>query len=214
MMPVANCWRVIGVYGGDRSCELLNEHVHCRSCPVFSQAGRALLDRPQPPASREEATHNVAPMPPATSRTRGVFMFRIAQEWFALPLPSMLEVTELKRAHRVPHRSHKSLAGIVNVRGQLLLCASLHGLLELPASAAVASTARVVHFSTGREDWTFVADEVFGIADVSESDFKGVPVSLSMRASAFTTALFDHDGRHVALLNPSIIGDELRREVG
>jgi len=214
MTPVDNCWRSIGVYGGDRSCELLREHVHCRSCPVFAQAGRALLDRPQADASRREATKNVAPPPPAASRTRAVFMFRIAREWFALPLSALLEVTDLKPAHRIPHRSHRTLAGIVNVRGQLLLCASLHGLLELPAAEAQEPTARVVHFSAGRADWTFIADEVFGIADVSEAEFKGVPVSLSLRAHAFTTALFDHQNRHVALLSPTVIGDELRREVG
>ncbi len=214
MTPIANCWRIVGVYGGDRTCKLLGEHVHCRSCPVFSQAGRALLDRPQPPDTRAEATHNVASPPPANARVRRVFLFRIARECFALPLSALLEVTERTTAHRLPHRSHNALAGLVNVRGQLLLCASFHGLLDLQPESGFGSAARTVHFSSGREDWTFIADEVFGIAHVGEAEFKCVPSSLSMRAGAFTSALFDHEGRHVALLDPAAIGEELRRDVG
>lgn len=36
---------------GDRSCLQLSEVKHCRNCPVYAAAGRALLERPIPPDS-------------------------------------------------------------------------------------------------------------------------------------------------------------------
>jgi chemotaxis-related protein WspD len=214
MSDMETCWRSVGVYGGDRSCPQLREHVHCRSCPVFSQAGRALLDRPKPSSLREEALRIVSLPPPTVSRTCGVLIFRIGTEWFGLPLKALVEVTEMRPTHRVPHRSHRILSGIVNVRGQLLLCVSMHGLLELQSPTPFNDKARIVHFTTGREDWTFAADEVFGIADINESSMRSAPVSVALRSGACSTSVFDHHGKHVAMLDVSRIGDELRREVG
>jgi chemotaxis-related protein WspD len=188
--------------------------VHCRSCPVFYQAGRALLDRPQPKSLRDEAAQIVALPPPTVSRTRGVLIFRVGPEWFGLPLKALVEVTDLRPVHRIPHRSDKCLAGIINIRGQLHIAVSIHGLLQLEKPAIPDATARVIHFVTGDDEWTFAADEVFGIADINESDLKSAPLSVSLRSGACTTLIFDHNGRHVALLDVARMAEELRREVG
>ena len=39
MTPIGDCWNRIGV-NGDRTCPALEEHVHCRNCPVFAGAAR------------------------------------------------------------------------------------------------------------------------------------------------------------------------------
>ncbi|HCF6871985.1 TPA: chemotaxis protein CheW, partial [Pseudomonas aeruginosa] len=41
---VDDCWNRIGVHG-DKSCERLAEHVHCRNCEVYAAAATYLLDR-------------------------------------------------------------------------------------------------------------------------------------------------------------------------
>ena len=38
------CWQRIGVRG-DRSCELLVQHVHCHNCERHAEAALLLLDR-------------------------------------------------------------------------------------------------------------------------------------------------------------------------
>jgi hypothetical protein len=43
-----DCWNQIGVTG-DRSCEELKSYMHCHNCPVYSAAGRGLLEREVPP---------------------------------------------------------------------------------------------------------------------------------------------------------------------
>ena len=45
------CWRRIGVYGGDHSCPLLAQTLHCRNCQVFSDAARTMFGRPSEPES-------------------------------------------------------------------------------------------------------------------------------------------------------------------
>ena len=44
---VGDCWNRIGV-NGDRTCPELEEHVHCRNCPVFAGAARGFFDRRAP----------------------------------------------------------------------------------------------------------------------------------------------------------------------
>ncbi|MCB2511750.1 hypothetical protein KQ696_15470, partial [Listeria monocytogenes] len=41
---VADCWTRIGVHG-DKSCERLAEHGHCRNCEGYAAAATYLLDR-------------------------------------------------------------------------------------------------------------------------------------------------------------------------
>ena len=52
------CWKTIGVEA-DRSCEQLQQHVHCRNCPTYRLAGRQLLNRPMPADYRAELTRRL-----------------------------------------------------------------------------------------------------------------------------------------------------------
>ena len=42
--PIDDCWNRIGVHG-DKSCERLQAHIHCRNCEVHAVAAIRLLDR-------------------------------------------------------------------------------------------------------------------------------------------------------------------------
>src|SRR5437667_114868 len=141
MMPLptrqttGDCWNTIGVRG-DRSCPELTRVVHCQNCPVFAAAGRRFLDAPSPPGYLEEWTERLAaPVEEIAADREGVLVFRLADEWLALPVRVLIEVTTVRPVHRVPHRAGL-LAGLVNIRGELYLCAHLGKLLGAERKAA------------------------------------------------------------------------------
>jgi chemotaxis-related protein WspD len=126
--PQGDCWNRIGVRG-DRSCPELAQYVHCQNCPVFAAAGRRFLDAPTPPGYLDEwAERLAAPAEEAAADLEGALVFRLADEWLALSVHALVEVTPPRPVHRVPHRGGL-LAGLVNIRGELCLCVHLAKLL-------------------------------------------------------------------------------------
>lgn len=218
--PMEECWRKIGV-AGDRSCPELETFIHCRNCPVLAAAARTFFDRAAP-AGYLDSWQAILDEPETTadSDATSVLVFRIGREWLALATHVLVEVTPLRPLHRVPHRSGTLLEGIVNIRGQLQLCASLHALLGLDATEAPADTAPgdpaaarllVVERSTatGVERWTLRADEVAGVHRVLRAALRDVPSTVSHAGSRHALALFTLQDRPVSLLDEQRIFDGL-----
>ena len=138
---IDDCWNRIGVRG-DRSCPRLQEHVHCHNCPVQRGVAAELLAHHVPGDYAAMWTEHIArPVQQADRDTTSVIIFRIGAEWLALPSAAIQEVSNLKRIHRVPHRTSGVVLGVVNVRGELLTCVSLARVFGLEGeSAAAAST--------------------------------------------------------------------------
>ena len=144
----SDCWNIIGVRG-DRSCPELPGVVHCQNCPVFAAAGRHFLDAPSPPGYLEEWTERLAaPVEEAVADLESVLTFRLADEWLALPVRVLIEVTTLRPVHRVPYRGGL-LAGLVNIRGELHLCAHLARLLGIESRTAPGANATGLADGTG-----------------------------------------------------------------
>src|SRR3954447_825393 len=133
---MCDCWNTIGVRG-DRSCPELVQYVHCQNCPVFAAAGRRFLDAPSPPGYLDEWTERLAaPADAAAGDVESVLLFRLGDEWLALPVRALAEVTTPRPIHRVPFRGGL-IAGLVTIRGELALCVHLTRLLGIdPAAAA------------------------------------------------------------------------------
>src|SRR5256885_11693565 len=82
---INNCWATIGVQG-DASCVELEQHAHCRNCPVYAAAARMLLDRELPSGYVASWTDHFSEVTEIReSRTRSAIIFRLVTEWFALP---------------------------------------------------------------------------------------------------------------------------------
>ena len=114
-----DCWNKIGVMG-DSSCGELAQVVHCRNCPVYSAAGARLLDRPLPADYRREWTeHFSRAKAPATQGKISAVIFRIGQEWLALPTRVFQEITERRVIHSLPHRRNGIVLGLINIRGRI-----------------------------------------------------------------------------------------------
>jgi chemotaxis-related protein WspD len=217
--PMEECWRRIGVTG-DRSCPELETYIHCRNCPVLAEAARTFFDREAPEGyleawSRILEEPEVVTDPDATS----VLVFRVGREWMALPTGTLVEITTLRPLHRVPHRTAGGLEGLVNIRGQLQLCVSLHtilGLEERPptvqpdAEAPTAARLLVVERADGAGGrWVFGVDEVAGVQQVVRSTMRSVPSTVSQSNARMCQALFDWQDRTVGLLDDSRLLDGL-----
>lgn len=217
---VTSCWNTIGVQG-DRSCPELDVHVHCRNCPVYSDAAAALLDRPAPEAFTIERTrHFEAPKVADARETQSVVIFRIGREWFALPTSVIAEVAERRVIHSLPHRRTGIVLGVVNVRGELLVCVSLGRLLGLESlRESVPSVSRTGHdrVLVVRRDGVRVvlpADEVSGVQRFHASELKEVPTTVSKAATAHSRAVLSWSGHVVGLLDDHLLFRTLHRSVG
>ena len=238
-----DCWRVIGV-GGDRSCPELETYIHCRNCPVMADAAEAFFNRAPPDGYLDEWRQVLETTPEgAESSGLSVLIFRLADEWFSLAAESLTEVTPLRKIHTVPHRSNSVFAGMVNVRGQLLLCCSLHGLLGLrqmdpqilklkktsgpkdddnqsiqPSDdAAILAPERllVTSLTTGRvtRRWTFPVNEVAGVHRIGNEELREVPSTLGKPGQRFSSALFSWNSRTVSLLDTNQIFEGIHEQI-
>ena len=127
------CWQRIGVRG-DRSCERLLQHVHCHNCERYAEAAALLLDRHELDLETvDEASfaEDRQPDPLADGETLSVLIFRIGQNWLALPSTLLLEVSLPVPVHGLPYPRNRSLRGLCNVRGTLVPCMALDLVLGL-----------------------------------------------------------------------------------
>jgi chemotaxis-related protein WspD len=216
--PATDCWNVIGVRG-DRSCPELTKVVHCHHCPVFAAAGRTFLDAPSPAGYLDEWTDRLAAPSEATAADQeSVLVFRMADEWLAMPVGALMEVTAPRPVHRVPHRGGL-LAGLVNIRGELYLCIHLAKLLgrdrhEAPSAEEDSPPQdRLLVIRRGSDTWVFRADAVEKVVRVPR-DRIGPPPSTVGRATAhLSRGVFDWDRRTVGLLDDSRLFEALRTRV-
>jgi len=208
-----NCWTRIGVWG-DGTCPELPRVSHCRNCEVYSASGRKLLDRPAPADYIETWTTLLADeKSTAAAATTPHLVFRVGQIWLALPATSLREITEPGLIRSVPHRPREVLLGLVNVRGELLLCISLHTLLGEETPAHRPRTARFLVARRNGEDWVFPVDQVDGMHEVSGRDIEPVPVTLTNVDVSYTQNLFHYGKKTVAILDEDLLYGALVRRI-
>jgi chemotaxis-related protein WspD len=216
----ADCWNHIGVRG-DRSCPELLKVVHCHNCPVFAAAGRRFLDAPSPAGYLEEWTDRlVAPIEEMAADLQSVLIFRLLEEWLALPVQVLLEVTSPRPVRRVPHRAGL-LAGLVNIRGELQLCVRLDQLLGIgpqaerdPQAARPESRSpRLVFVQREGDRWVFPVDEVDQVYRFSAGELAGTPATLARSAARLTRSVFVWRERPVGYLDDARLFQALRARV-
>lgn len=217
-----DCWNRVGVQG-DRTCPRLRESVHCAHCPVYAEAGLRLFERDAPAEYVEEWTRRLAESAPsAAAETVAVLVFRLSDEWLAIPVDALVEVAPPHPIHRVPHRTNRFLLGLANIRGELQLCVSLRELLGVEGEAAppahgprpagpAAQRLLVTEHGSGR--WVFPVDEVAGVHRVSQADLADLPSTVERSPRRYSRAIFTLDGRKVGLLDEARLLESLERTV-
>jgi chemotaxis-related protein WspD len=208
-----DCWNQIGIRG-DRSCPELAEFVHCHNCPVFAAAGRRFLDAPSPTGYLEEwADRLAAPVDETASDLESVLVFRIADERLALSVHALVEVTTPRTVHRVPFRGGL-LAGIVNIRGELYLCAHLAKLLGIEPRSSGRKPAdgsnRILVARRDADRWALPVDAVEQVCRVPQNEIAPPPTTVGRAASHLSRGVFTWDGGPVGLLDDGRLFEALR----
>ena len=209
-----DCWNKIGV-NGDRSCPELLKFTHCRNCPVFGSAARYFFHRAAPEGYLNEWAGLLAqPVVAGSVDQAAMLVFRLGVEWLGIDLNVAVEVTSLRPVHRVPHRTNAVFAGLINLRGQLHPCASLHGLLQIDVIDPTTNppiAPRLILIQNRNETWAFSADEVAGVHQIPQPDLRNVPSTLANPAGSYSRAVFAWGDRSVNVLDESRLFHSLRR---
>ena len=208
-----SCWTSIGVWG-DGTCPELPRVSHCRNCEVYAASGRRLLDRPAPVDYIESWTALLAEeKSTAQAVTVPHLVFRVGGAWFAFPATSLREITEPGVVRSVPHKPREVMLGLVNVRGELHLCVSLHELFGEVASAHLPRTARFLVARRAGEDWVFPVDQIEGMHAVAEHEMQPLPVTLTNVEVAYTQGLFHYGEKTVAIIDEELLYGALLRRI-
>jgi chemotaxis-related protein WspD len=215
-----DCWNRIGVWG-DQSCPELVQAVHCHNCPIFAAASRRFLDASPPGGYLEEWTERlIAPIEEMADDLQSVLIFRLYEEWLALRVQVLLEVTGPRPVHPIPHRGGL-LAGLVNIRGELHLCIHLGQLLgikaageakELPADRKQDRPRMIVVESDGNR-WVFPVDEVDQVYRFAPVELTGAPATLARSASRLTRAVLAWRDRSIGYLDDERLFRALRAKI-
>lgn len=214
-----DCWNRIGVRG-DKSCAELEQHIHCRNCPVYGAAAASLLDREPPSGYREQCTDQFSRAESALeTRDLALFIFRVGAEWLALKPATVEEIAELRPIHSLPHRRRHLVLGLANVRGELLPCVSLAGLLAVQTSNDNPAAARrrvyprllVIQGESGR--LVFPVDEVHGTEHFRGAEQTPAPSTVAKAKATYTMGVVRWSGRTVARLDDQLLHYALSRSL-
>jgi chemotaxis-related protein WspD len=243
--PIDDCWNRIGVRG-DGSCPRLAGYIHCRNCPVHDAAAARVLDREQSAdaAIGQEILHRQTAQSLSESAAREAdatswLVFRIGDEWLGLPTAIFQQVAQLRPIHSLPHRRHRAVLGVVNVRGSLLVCASLARLFGIASvvgqdgrRAAQQSgqqgidardLARLLVIEPGRDAGerggsgnsgnpiVFPVDAVDGVHRFARADFQAVPATIASMSASHAVAVTTCNGVTVGLLDAAKLFETLNR---
>jgi chemotaxis-related protein WspD len=199
---IDDCWNRIGIHG-DRSCPLLEEHIHCRNCSVYSAAATRLLDRYSLVQDHREQAHVTELQ--RDIKTRSVLVFRLGEEWLGLATRCLSEVAPLQAIHSLPHQRSRALLGVANVRGALVACISLVELLGLDSNSATSSTTRIMPrmliLAANGGPVVVPVDEVEGIHAMDERELNNASASGTHANARFTHGVLQWKDRSLRLLD-------------
>lgn len=152
-----------------------------------------------------------------------VVIFRIHNEWLALPASVFKEVTPSSPIHTIPHRSNQILLGLVNIHGELQICVSLAHLLTLEiAKPETTKPAALTHsipnprmmvLERESERWVFPVDEIYGVQRFQLNELKPAPTNVAKSANTYTKGLIGWRKTHVSFLDDELLFYTLNRRV-
>lgn len=214
---LSDCWNHIGVQG-NRTCSELTRHFHCHNCPTYSAAAAQFLDRPFTADYRREWTaHFAREKQIATPAKTSAVIFRIAGEWLAMPTQTFQEIAERRKIHSLPHRRRGIVLGLVNIRGELLICASLGRLLGLESTALlqrqIATFDRLLVAEWNTQRFAFPVDEVHGVHRFHSADLREPPATVAHSGLSCAAGIFPWRNFAVGFLDPESLFAALNRNL-
>jgi chemotaxis-related protein WspD len=216
---VADCWNRIGVRG-DSSCVELQQLIHCRSCPVYAAAAARQLDVEPPADYLTHWTQQVAQANALSQQsTLSALIFRVGEEWLALPTRVLNEIASLRTVHSIPQRRDGVVTGLTNIRGELLVCVSLQRIVGAEARATngierhEATTARLLVLQQDDRRIVCPVDQVHGVERYGLHELTAAPATVGKAATSYTRALLVWKDRSVGLLDEARLFDCINRSL-
>ena len=166
-----------------------------------------LLDRKLPDDYLREWTQRIAAEKTTDEAgTNSFLVFRLGVEWLALPTIVFQEIVDSYTLHVIPHR-RGIVAGIVTIRGELLLCACLASLLGLEEGSnnKQLPKGRLIVAQRDGNRIAFPVDEVHGILRYRRRELIPAPATLAQAAATYTIGLFSWKGRTVGCLDDELL---------
>lgn len=165
--------------------------------------------------SSDAATQQTAFRIGQAADTLSAIVFRLSNECFALAMPVLQEVTNPVPIHTIPHHRSGVVLGLVTIRGEILLCASLHNLLGLTSTPASIESTLQRMIVVGQRDraWVFPIDEVQRICRFHPSQIKPTPVVVSHATETYTQGVIDWHNEKVNYLDAELLLHALERKL-
>lgn len=209
---INDCWNTIGIWGSVLPrCEKLEQHIHCRNCQVYSEAGRKVLERNLTKNYEQDwaSVYSQDKQEHITGK-ESLTIFRIGDEILAIPTEYIMSINDVGNIHTIPHQTSDILRGLINLHGELKICVSLGRLLKLNKAVKVIDSKhrvynRIVEISKDGREYIFIASEVLGIHNITEKDLKDVPATISQAKGTFTKALIEWNKTDVSYLDIELI---------
>jgi chemotaxis-related protein WspD len=215
---------------GDRSCDELKAVIHCHECPVYAAVGESLLERRPPTNYVEEWTRILAETPTESAEMEqdgaivltadaiSIMICRLGNQKLALPVRILQEVTHPALIQPLPHRSNALLLGLVNIRGETLLCISLSALLRLEDNKpddllATGKSQRMIVAGQNDEKCVFQVDEVYGTYRFHLNELREAPVVITKAAEAYTKGVINWEGEKVNYLDADLLFYTLNHKI-
>ena len=186
---------------------------------------RSFFDREPPPQYLEEWVERLAqPEQQVEQDPVSLVIFRLHEEYLAVQTGWLVEVTLPQPIHAIPHRSNDVVLGLANIRGQLRICVSVHGLLGVALAPSIqqihhneaprdahpeASPLRMLILHERSEQWVFPVEEVLGVHSLPKDALRSVPSTFG-RAGAFSQSVFSWEGHTVGNLDGTRLLSALR----
>jgi chemotaxis-related protein WspD len=140
--------------------------------------------------------------------TKSIVIFRLGRELLALPTGLFQEVGEQSTLRSLPHHRGGILSGVVNVRGELLLCVSLEVLLGLATPAVVkkeSSVGRLLICNPRGGRLAFPVSEVHGMHRYCPGDLRDAPATLAKAAGIYITGVLAWKDKTVGCLDDELL---------
>ncbi|HTJ92190.1 MAG TPA: chemotaxis protein CheW [Pararobbsia sp.] len=165
--------------------------------------------------------------------SESVLVFRLGEEWLALPTTALRQVAPMRAVHRVPHRKHPALLGVVNIQGALRLCVALSTLLGVESSPVATRTVQQQRLlvvdvakpvagdaatppawgSRAFEPVVIPVDEVEGVHRFAISAREALPATVAGKAISHAHAVLRIHERTIGLLDAQVVFDTLERSL-
>ena len=211
-LTINDCWNHIGIWGSELPrCEKLEEHIHCRNCNIYSEAGRNVLERKLTKNYEKDwaVVYSKDKQEHITDK-ESVTVFRLGDEILAIPTEYVMSINDIGNIHTVPHQNSNILRGLINLHGELKVCVSLGRLMGLNKAVNKVDEKlrvynRMIEISKDSKGYIFIATEVLGIHHITDKDLKDVPATISQAKGTFTQSLIEWNNIDISYLDVELV---------